>query len=298
MLLCVDVGNTQISLGLYATDAEAPGADRVDIVRPPLVRHWRMRTDPRMTADELRVAFAGMLGDYAGKVTGIAALSTVPLLLRELRLLLDQLRTEVFSVLVEPRVRTGVPVLVDNPKEVGSDRVVNTLAAHRLFETACVVVDFGTSTNVDVVSPRGELLGAAIAPGIEISAEALASRAAALTTVELARPRSAIGKNTVEGLQAGILFGFAGQVDGLVRRILVELETEYKVDPASVTVLATGGLAPVIVGESETITEHVPDLTLLGLRLVYLRTAARTTRGPKSGRPGPRQSEAADSGSR
>jgi type III pantothenate kinase len=286
VLLCVDVGNTQISLGLYATDAEEPGSDRLEIVRPPLVRHWRMRTDPRMTADELRVAFAGMLGDYAKKVTGIAALSTVPLLLRELRLLLDQLRSEVLSVLVEPRVRTGVPVLVDNPKEVGSDRVVNTLAAFRLFGTACVVVDFGTSTNIDVVSPRGELLGAAIAPGVEISAEALASRAAALTTVELARPRSAIGKNTVEGLQAGILFGFAGQVDGLVRRIQVEMETEYKVDPASVTVLATGGLAPVIVSESETITEHVPDLTLLGLRLVYLRTMSRSARASKTARPG------------
>jgi type III pantothenate kinase len=186
------------------------------------------------------------------------------------------MRDRVPSVIVEPRVRTGVPVLVDNPKEVGADRVVNTLAAHRLFGTACVVVDFGTSTNIDVVSPKGELLGAAIAPGIEISAEALASRAAALTTVELARPRSAIGKNTVECLQAGILFGFTGQVDGLVRRILVELGTEYKVDPSEVTVLATGGLAPLVVDESETIAEHVPDLTLLGLRLVYLRSASRS----------------------
>jgi type III pantothenate kinase len=139
-----------------------------------------------------------------------------------------------------------------------------------------VVVDFGTSTNIDVVSPRGELLGAAIAPGIEISADALAARAAALTTVELARPRSAIGKNTVECLQAGILFGFTGQVDGLVRRILVELESDYKVDPATVTVLATGGLAPLVVDESETISEHVPDLTLLGLRLVYLRSISRS----------------------
>jgi type III pantothenate kinase len=183
------------------------------------------------------------------------------------------------AVNVEPRVRTGVPILVDNPKEVGADRVINTLAAHRLFGTACVVVDFGTSTNIDVVSARGEFLGGALAPGIEISMDALTERAAQLTTVELARPRSAIGKNTVECLQAGILFGFAGQVDGLVRRILAALESEYRVDPASVTVLATGGLAPLVVGESELIAEHVPDLTLLGLRLVHLRSASRASAG-------------------
>lgn len=275
MLLCVDIGNTQISLGLYATDAEQPGSDSEELVRAPLLRQWRMRTDPQMTADELDVAFNAMLGDYADQVTGVAALSTVPLLLRELRQLAERRRSTVPAIIVEPRVRTGVPVLVDNPKEVGADRVVNTLAAYRLFGTACVVVDFGTSTNIDVVSPRGELLGAAIAPGIEISMEALTTRAAQLSTVELLRPRSAIGKNTVECVQAGVLFGFTGQVDGLVRRIIVELAsgdtTGYKIDPGSVTVLATGGLAPLIVDESETITEHVADLTLLGLRLVYLR---------------------------
>ena len=283
MLFCVDVGNTQIALGLYATDAEQPGADDPATVRPPLLRQWRMRTDPRMTADELDVAFTGMLGPLADRVTGLAALSTVPMLLRELRLLADRYAERMPTVIVEPRVRTGVPILVDNPKEVGADRVVNTLAAHRLFGTACVIVDFGTSTNIDVVSARGEFLGGAIAPGIEISAEALTARAAQLTTVELTRPRSAIGKNTVECLQAGILFGFTGQVDGLVRRILVELADEGEGRDAegggpSVTVLATGGLAPLITDESETITEHVPDLTLLGLRLVYLRPSSRTNR--------------------
>ena len=142
---------------------------------------------------------------------------------------------------------------------------MNTLAAHRLCGTACVVVDFGTSTNIDVVSARGEFLGGALAPGIEISMEALAVRAAALSTVELVPPRSVIGKNTVECLQSGLLYGFAGQVDGLVRRILAEL------GPGPVTVLGTGGLAPLMAGESETISEYVPDLTLLGLRLTYLR---------------------------
>ena len=261
MLLCIDIGNTQIAVGLYAETTSAA------VVRPPLVRDWRMRTDPRMTADELEVSVRALLGVLAPKVSAIAALSTVPTLLRELRLLLDR-RHDLPSVVVGPGVRTGVALLVDNPREVGADRVVNTLAAHQLFGTACVVVDFGTSTNIDVVSARGEFLGGALAPGIEISMEALADRAAALRTVELVRPRSVIGKNTEECLQSGVLYGFAGQVDGLVRRILDEL------GPGPVTVLGTGGLAPLMVGESETISTYVPDLTLLGLRLTYLRAVA------------------------
>jgi type III pantothenate kinase len=259
VLLCVDVGNTQIALGLYAGEP--------DVLDAPLVRDWRMRTDPRMTADELDVAFAALLGPNADRVTGVAALSTVPPLLRELRLLID--RWGVPAVVVGPGVRTGVPLLVDNPREVGADRVMNTLAAHRRHATACVVVDFGTSTNIDVVSARGEFLGGALAPGIDISLEALATRAAALRTVELVRPRSVIGKNTVECLQSGVLYGFAGQVDGLVRRIVAELGPEA----GPVTVLGTGGLAPLMDGVSETITAFEPDLTLLGLRLTYLRNA-------------------------
>jgi type III pantothenate kinase len=264
VLLCVDIGNTQIALGLYpdATDVAAAGNPR-----PELVRGWRMRTDPRMTADELEVSLAALLGPYATQVTGIAALSTVPSLLRELRLLTER-RPEP-SVVIGPGVRTGVPLLVDNPREVGGDRVMNTLAAHRLYATACVVVDFGTSTNIDVVSAKGEFLGGALAPGIEISLEALATRAAALRSVELVRPRNVIGKNTVECLQSGVLYGFAGQVDGLVRRILAELGP--RAGPA--TVLGTGGLAPLMAEESETIGEYVPDLTLLGLRLTFLRNA-------------------------
>ena len=265
MLLCIDIGNTQIALGLYADTTP------VSVARPPLIRDWRMRTDPRMTADELDVAVRALLGQYAPQVSAIAALSTVPSLLRELRLLLDR-RTDLPSVVVGPGVRTGVPLLVDNPREVGADRVVNTLAAHQLCGTACVVVDFGTSTNIDVVSERGEFLGGALAPGIEISMEALAARAAALRTVELVAPRSVIGKNTVECLQSGVLYGFAGQVDGLVRRILAELGA------GPVTVLGTGGLAPLMAGESETISTYVPDLTLLGLRLTYLRNPAAPRR--------------------
>ncbi len=261
MLLCVDVGNTQIALGLYGDDA----AD--DDPHPPLVRDWRMRTDPRMTADELEVAFGALLGRYAERVSGVAALSTVPGVLRELRLLLSRRGDP--ALVVGPGVRTGVPLLVDNPREVGADRVMNTLAAHRLHGTACVVVDFGTSTNIDVVSARGEFLGGALAPGIEISMDALASRAAALRSVELVAPRSVIGKNTVECLQSGVLYGFAGQVDGLVRRIVAELGPQA----GPVTVLGTGGLAPLVRGISETITDYVPDLTLVGLRLTWLRNA-------------------------
>jgi len=150
---------------------------------------------------------------------------------------------------------------VDNPKEVGADRVVNSLAAHHLYGGPAVVVDFGTSTSIDVVGAKGEFVGGALAPGIEISVDALTARAAQLRKVELIQPRAAIGKNTVEALQSGVVFGFAGLVDGLVDRICTELGG----DPA---VIATGGLAPLVLGVAQTLQHHEPDLTLIGLRLV------------------------------
>lgn len=269
MLLTVDVGNTNIVLGLYSGWGESA----------ELVRDWRMRTDARMTADEMSLTVRGLLGPYADEITGISALSTVPAVLRELRTMFDRYYVDIPKIVVEPGVRTGVPLLVDNPKEVGGDRLVNTLAAHHLHSTACVVVDFGTSTNVDAISAKGEFLGGAFAPGIDISVDALATRAAALRKVELVPPRSVIGKNTVECLQSGILYGFAGQVDGLVRRFVRELSGRSG-DP--VAVIATGGLAPFVVRESETITEHVPDLTLLGLRLVYERNLADRRSGARA----------------
>ena len=179
--------------------------------------------------------------------------------------MLEQHWPSIPRVIVEPGVKTGVPVLTDNPKEVGSDRIINTLAAHAQFGGPCIVVDFGTSTNIDVVSEKGEFLGGALAPGVEISLDALAQRAAQLRKVELTRPRAAIGKNTVEALQSGALYGFAGQVDGLVTRIIAELGGRVT------AVVATGGLAPLIVPESGTITHHEPDLTLNGLRLLFER---------------------------
>jgi len=249
MLLAIDVGNTNTVIGLF--DGET------------MLRSWRIKTDSRATADEMWLTYRGLLQDEPA-VTGIAICSTVPTTLRELRTMLARFYADVHSVIVEPGTKTGVPVLTDNPKEVGADRIVNTLAAHHLFGGPTIVVDFGTSTNLDVVSERGEFLGGALAPGVEISVEALAARAAQLRKVELVRPRNVIGKNTVEALQSGILYGFAGQVDGLVRRISEELG-------ASPTVVATGGLAPLVISESETITEHRPDLTLVGLRLVHAR---------------------------
>ncbi|WP_018683828.1 type III pantothenate kinase [Actinokineospora enzanensis] len=257
MLLAIDIGNTNIALGLFDNGE--------------LRRDWRMRTDARMTADELALTMRGLIGADADRIDGIAALSTVPAVLRELRVMLGRYYPRVHRVIVEPGVRTGVPLLVDNPKEVGADRIINTLAAHHLFSTACVVVDFGTSTNIDVISAKGEFLGGVFMPGIEISVDALAARAAALRKVEMVRPRSVIGKNTVECLQSGIMFGFAGQVDGLVARISRELARTGHGGP--VAVIATGGLAPIVVEEAESIEHHRPDLTLLGLRLVFERNS-------------------------
>lgn len=247
MLLAIDVGNTNTVLGMFDGDE--------------LCNSWRITTDSRTTADEMALTFRGLLAD-AADVTGIALCSTVPSVLREMRGMLSRYFADVPTVIVEPGTKTGVPVLTDNPKEVGADRIVNTIAAHHQYGGPCIVVDFGTSTNLDVVSAKGEFLGGALAPGIEISLDALSARAAQLRKVELVAPRSVIGKNTVEALQSGALYGFAGQVDGLVDRIVEEL--------GEVTaVVATGGLAPIVVPESQTITHHDPDLTLTGLRLVF-----------------------------
>jgi len=174
---------------------------------------------------------------------------------------------DVPHVVVEPGVKTGVPILMDNPREVGADRIVNAVAASKLFEGPSIVVDFGTATTFDVISGRGEYVGGAIAPGIEISLEALGQRGAQLRKVELLRPRSVIAKNTVEALQSGMVFGFASQVDGIVARMIAELGTPS----GQVNVISTGGLAPLMAQECASFTEHQPWLTLLGLELVFMR---------------------------
>ena len=203
-------------------------------------------------------------------IGGIAICSTVPSVLNEMREMSRRYYGDVTTVVVEPGVRTGVPVRMDNPKEVGADRIVNALAAINLYGGPCVVVDFGTATSFDAVSARGEYVGAVTAPGIEISVDALAAAGAQLHKVELVRPRSVIAKNTVEALQSGIIYGFAGLVDGIVERMAAELSS----DPDDVTVVATGSAAPLVVGEARTIDVHEPWLTLIGLRLVYHRNAS------------------------
>ena len=226
---------------------------------------WRIKTDSRMTADELALAFQGLLAQHPAKVTGVALCSTVPAVLHEMRTMLSRYFGDVQHVVVEPGTKTGVSIQTDNPKEVGADRIVNTLAAFELYGGPAIVVDFGTSTNLDVVSASGEFLGGALAPGIEISLDALASRAAQLRKVEIVKPRAVIGRNTVEALQSGAVYGFAGQVDGLVERIKEELGAPDAI------VIATGGLAEVVIEASRTITHHEPNLTLYGLQMVFVK---------------------------
>lgn len=256
MLLTIDVGNTNTVLGIFNKDK--------------LEQSWRVKTDPRDTADELWLQYSALVKGF--DITGVAICSTVPAVLREVRKLIDEHYSDIKTTIIEPGVKTGVPLLVDNPKEIGADRIVNSLAAFTLYgsDGPSIVVDFGTSTNLDVVSPKGEFLGGALAPGIEISVDALAARAAQLRKVELVKPKSVIGKNTVEALQSGTIFGFAGQVDGLVNLIIDELSDLYP-DAGEVCVIATGGLAPLVLGISEMIEFHEPDLTLIGLRLVHER---------------------------
>ena len=255
MLLTIDIGNTQTVLGLFQEDN--------------LDHTWRIATYDTRTADELAVLITSLLAQHGGgtTVTGIALCSTVPVALHEMRQMCTRYYGEIPVVVVEPGVRTGVPILTDNPKEVGSDRIVNSLAAATLYGGPAIVVDFGTATTFDAVSSKGEYLGGAIAPGVEISVEALGARGAQLRKVELARPRSVVGRNTVEALQSGILYGFAGQVDGIVHRMAAELAD----DPDTVTVIATGGLAPMVIDETDAIDEHDPWLTLRGLKLVFER---------------------------
>ena len=266
MLLTVDVGNSQTVLATFDG--------------PRRVGSWRVTTAPRATADELRLLWRGLLRDT--EITGVAACSTVPALLPALRHLLDSLDVPV--VLIGPGVRTGVPLHVDNPREVGADRVVTALAAHEMFGRSpdgggrpVIVVDFGTSTNVDAVGPGGQFLGGALAPGVEVSRDALASRAAQLRSVELSCPPQAIGKNTVAALQSGLVLGFAGLVDGLVARIAAEIAAQFGAAPV---VVGTGGLAPLLIDSCTTIGEREPDLTVHGLRLAFERQQAA------GGRPG------------
>jgi type III pantothenate kinase len=252
VLLTIDVGNTNTVLGVFE------GAR--------LLQHWRIETSHTRTGDEygilVRQLFAA--SDLAhGRVKAVAVSSVVPPMAFTLR----QMCTRYFQVeplVVGPGVKTGMPILYENPREVGADRVVNAVAAYEKWRSALIVVDFGTATTFDAVTPRGEYLGGAICPGVNISMEALFRHASKLPRVEFVRPPSVVGRNTVHSMQSGLVYGYVGMVDGLCTRMAAELGTSPKV-------VATGGLASLVAGLSSTITEVDEQLTLDGLRIIHER---------------------------
>jgi len=252
MLLVIDIGNTNIVLGVYR-DKE-------------LIGHWRISTDQAKTSDEYGLLFHQLIhvsDIQPSEIKGAIISCVVPPLLNTIEVMCK----EYFSVkplVVGPGIKTGMPVLYDNPREVGADRIVNAVAAYEKFKTSVIVVDFGTATTFDCVSKKGEYLGGVIAPGLMISTEALVRAASKLPRVELTRPDKVIGKNTIHSIQSGIIFGYAGLIDRLVTRIKEEMKDNPRV-------VATGGLASLVVPESETIKEIDQFLTLEGLRIIFLR---------------------------
>ncbi|GAB4517361.1 MAG: type III pantothenate kinase [Haliangiales bacterium] len=251
-LLAIDVGNTNTVLGIYKNDE--------------LVADWRIRTDERRTGDEYAVVLNQLLalrGLDVRVVTGGIISSVVPPAVFGLKKLFES-HLQVPVLVVGPGIKTGMPILYENPREVGADRIVNAVAGYDFFNAGCVVVDFGTATTWDVVTPRGEYLGGVIAPGLHISAEALYQHASKLPRVGVLKPQRVVGRNTVASMQSGLYFGYAGMVDAVVERIRAEVDW----DPRCI---ATGGLAPLIATASHTIEATEEMLTLRGLKLLYDR---------------------------
>ncbi|HEY5977646.1 MAG TPA: type III pantothenate kinase [Solirubrobacterales bacterium] len=251
MLLAADIGNTQTHLGVFEGEE--------------LAQHWRFQTRSGATGDELAERIAGLFrlsGMDFGQIDGVCVSSVVPPLGTQFEQLAERY-LEAECLTIGPGLKTGMPIRIDNPLEVGADRLVNSIAAYDRFGEACIVVDFGTGINIDVVSADGEYLGGAIGPGLEISLTALIDRAARITRIDLEAPETAIGRSSRAAIQSGFVFGFAGMIDGIVRRIEDEL--------GDARLIATGGLASVVVPYTETIEEVDDMLTLKGLRLIHAR---------------------------
>ncbi len=270
MLLAMDVGNTETVIGLFG-EASAGGGDAMGFARASdehgLAYHWRLSTITERTPDEHAMVLTQLLDleglDLRDAVSAIAICSSVPTVSTQLRRMANRWFASLPITVLGPGTKSGMAILYDSPREVGADRIANAVGAFDLYPGASVVVDLGTATTFDAISARGEYLGGAIAPGVAISLEALYTQAAALRSVELVRPRSVIGRSTVESIQSGVLYGFAAQVDGVTQRILEEL------GPARV--IATGGLAGLIAPHTNTVDVVEPWLTLHGLRIVHER---------------------------